>query len=331
MHCFQLSQTLSGRYDAKSFQQTLFNVLRSSSFLSLHAFLILYLACKFRYDFILKTKTCTLISNQLGLRPHSWLSGRFYFPLIACLPGLLSGMAAVQVERSSRRSPLAFYVFNLASQSILTKVRIEMFDQTSNRTLSLIQLFTFAAASTYILQQSQTSGHSRDLVGSLLRWLLGPSIATTDLSSSNIDSCHLTASKHVSISLPARQTLRRLSLAFLRPLAAGASIQLLMQVLLKPALLSNPAGLWNRIASPGFFQVTYFAATYAFLFQVNHCTRTHTCSFNNWLIDCSFFLPFPFPLSLTLSFSCFLISRQVNTFSANSVRSMSHKTFVCPA
>lgn len=77
-----------------AYEESLRSLLRSSTFLGMNAFLVIFLFCGFRAAL-----------------------GRFYYTLCAFLPSFSGSLLAILWERPSRRRALAFYVANVASES----------------------------------------------------------------------------------------------------------------------------------------------------------------------------------------------------------------------
>ncbi len=84
----------SRKFDGNSTVESLRSILRSSAFLGVNAFLVIAFFCLSRHLF-----------------------GRFYYSLVACVPGFFGSLLAILVERPSRRRALAFYVANIASET----------------------------------------------------------------------------------------------------------------------------------------------------------------------------------------------------------------------
>lgn len=90
---------LSRKYDRKSFEETFRSILRSSAFLAFNAFLVILCFCMSRHLF-----------------------GRFYFTLCAHLPSFIGSLMALMYEKPSRRKALAFYVANIASETVFNNL-----------------------------------------------------------------------------------------------------------------------------------------------------------------------------------------------------------------
>lgn len=84
----------SRKFDGNSTVESLRSILRSSAFLGINAFLVIAIFCLSRHLF-----------------------GRFYYSLVAVVPGFFGSLLAILVERPSRRRALAFYVANIASET----------------------------------------------------------------------------------------------------------------------------------------------------------------------------------------------------------------------
>ncbi|UXI22912.1 DEAD/DEAH box helicase [Sarcoptes scabiei] len=89
------NQILQRKMDRKSFLESFRSIIRSSTFLGINAFAVIYLFCLNRYVF-----------------------GRFYYTFSAYVPSFLGSLLAILNERTSRRQALAFYVTNIASETL---------------------------------------------------------------------------------------------------------------------------------------------------------------------------------------------------------------------
>lgn len=83
------------KFDKKSFKECVQSIMQSACFLGLNAFLVILFFCKFRHLF-----------------------GRFYYTLCAYMPSFFGSLLAIYMERPSRRRALAFYVSNVASETL---------------------------------------------------------------------------------------------------------------------------------------------------------------------------------------------------------------------
>ncbi|KAI1296863.1 putative transmembrane protein [Halotydeus destructor] len=115
------AQQLAGALGRHVVQST----LRSSLFLAFNAFAFLMVFCGARH-----------------------LLGAFYFELAAYLPAMVASYLAIQLERPERRPALAFYVAQIAAETVYNKlllkgwpVRVPVFGETILFTLALVGLF----------------------------------------------------------------------------------------------------------------------------------------------------------------------------------------------
>lgn len=90
-----MNQVFQRKFDKNSFKECFESILRSSSFLGINAFLVILFFCLFRQVF-----------------------GRFYYTLCAYMPSFFGSFLAIHTERPSRRRALAFYVANIASETL---------------------------------------------------------------------------------------------------------------------------------------------------------------------------------------------------------------------
>lgn len=211
------------------------------------------------------------------------LTGRFYYLLVACLPGVLASWLAIQVERPGRRPALAFYVLNIASQTLLNRLGAGSLGRTPALVRRLAQLLVFGTASGYLLHTAARKGYPSDLLGSALRWLLGPLDVARSTRSSADDGRRPEAAAAAEAGTQRRcphrdSCVRNQLTAFARPLLACGLAQTLMPAVWRPSLLLRPIELLQKSRTPGFFRPSLFVASFALAFKVGD-RRSRNCDF----------------------------------------------------
>lgn len=105
----------------------------------------------------------------LGFCSVRKVTGKFYYTLCASLPAFIGSLMAIYIEKASRRSALAFYVANIASECL--------FNIASNRgfitTIPGGQVILFTLSMTILLFLIKTHGYGSDPVSLALRFLMG--------------------------------------------------------------------------------------------------------------------------------------------------------------
>lgn len=105
----------------------------------------------------------------LGFCSVRKVTGKFYYTLCASLPAFVGSLMAIYIEKPSRRSALAFYVANIASECL--------FNIASNRgliqTIPKGQVILFTISITILLFLVKRHGYGSDPVSLALRFLMG--------------------------------------------------------------------------------------------------------------------------------------------------------------
>ena len=105
----------------------------------------------------------------LGFCSVRKVTGKFYYTLCASLPAFIGSLMAIYIEKPSRRSALAFYVANIASECL--------FNIASNRgfigTIPGGQVILFTLSMTILLFLIKRHGYGSDPVSLALRFLMG--------------------------------------------------------------------------------------------------------------------------------------------------------------
>ena len=105
----------------------------------------------------------------LGFCSVRKVTGKFYYTLCASLPAFVGSLMAIYIEKPSRRSALAFYVANIASECL--------FNIASNRgliqTIPRGQVILFTISMTILLFLVKRHGYGSDPVSLALRFLMG--------------------------------------------------------------------------------------------------------------------------------------------------------------
>lgn len=130
----------------RSAEQILYSVLRSSAFLGFNAWAVFTAFC--------------------GLRK---LSDRFYYTICASMPAFVGSLAAIYVERPSRRAALAVYCANIASECLF-KIAVS---RGYFRPIPHGEVALFTLAMGILLYLVKVNGFGQDPVSLAIRFLLG--------------------------------------------------------------------------------------------------------------------------------------------------------------
>ena len=134
------------RYDLEATWDTIKSVTRSSSFLFFHLYNGSIVGCGLRNTF-----------------------GRFYYRLLVCIPALVSSYSSLLIEKPARRQALAFYVLNLASETIYRMAVTKGYFKPMKHGETL--LFALSLAAWYHL--IKLHGFGRDPVSAVFKVLIG--------------------------------------------------------------------------------------------------------------------------------------------------------------
>ncbi|XP_074594243.1 transmembrane protein 135-like [Brevipalpus obovatus] len=143
---YLFNQAVSGRYDVKNFLKTLQSILRSSAFIGFNAYAVLVLFC--------------FSSRCLG---------RIYLSLIGHVPSILGSFMAIHIEKSSRRGPLAFYVANIATETLY---RLLVYKKLL-KPLPYGEVILFTSAMSVMVYFVKKNGFSNDAISFALKLVIG--------------------------------------------------------------------------------------------------------------------------------------------------------------
>ncbi|RWS23256.1 transmembrane protein 135-like protein [Leptotrombidium deliense] len=134
------------RLESTAFLEALKSVFRSSSFLGFNAFAAIACFC--------------------GTRK---LMDKFYLPILGHIPATIASLMAIYLERKSRRPALAFYVTNVASESLykmfLSKGFVKRFKYD--------ELILFTLTMSTLMYLIKLNGYGNDFVSLVLRSVIG--------------------------------------------------------------------------------------------------------------------------------------------------------------
>uniref|UniRef100_T1KXV9 Transmembrane protein 135 N-terminal domain-containing protein n=2 Tax=Tetranychus urticae TaxID=32264 RepID=T1KXV9_TETUR len=137
---------LARKYTSDALLKAIGNALNSSTFLGVNGFLTFSLFC--------------------GLRAAS---GKFYYSLVAFLPSFLAAYAAIHIERPHRRSALALYLINIASECLYrVAIKRKLFKPIPNGEIML-----FTTSMTILMYLYRTRGLGNDPISLLIKGLIG--------------------------------------------------------------------------------------------------------------------------------------------------------------
>lgn len=139
-------QLVSRRHGARAFMKTLRSTFDSSMFISQNFFIYMVLVC---------------VSTRL--------TGRLHLMQSTLLCGFISSACAITIERPERRSVLALYMLNLASEIVYRMLRSRgIVSDVPN-----IEVAMFALSLGGYIYYARKNGHFNDVVPLLLRHLIG--------------------------------------------------------------------------------------------------------------------------------------------------------------
>lgn len=154
---FAANHVLSvGKYDMHSLSQSGISVIRSSAFIANHVLTFFTLFC--------------------GSRA---LLGKFYFTIHAFPITFLISYLSLQIEKKSRRGPLALYVLNIGSECLLRL----LVDRGLVPSIPHAPVMLFTATMTLLLYFIKKEGYGSDPASFALKLVLGTSEAKRRISS----------------------------------------------------------------------------------------------------------------------------------------------------
>lgn len=143
---YLVGQLVGRRHGARAFMQTLRSTFNSSMFISQNFFLYMAMVC---------------VSRRL--------TGRLHLMQSTVLCGFLSSACAITIERPERRSVLALYMLNLASEIVYRMLR----SRGVVRDVPNFEVAMFALSLGGYIYYARKKGHFNDVVSLLLRHLIG--------------------------------------------------------------------------------------------------------------------------------------------------------------
>lgn len=138
-----------------------------------------------------------------------YLTGKFYYYIVAYLPAFVASCMAILIEKPSRRSSLAFYVSNVASDA-LYRIYVE---KRVIRPIPHGLMYLFSASIASILYLARKSGFEKDALSLMIGTIVGKEEARQKPSNLSIrelkadDEEKRLASANVSSKQSAQQTL----------------------------------------------------------------------------------------------------------------------------
>ncbi|XP_077488296.1 transmembrane protein 135-like [Amblyomma americanum] len=143
---YLVGQLVARRHGSRAFAQTFWSAFDSSMFISQNFFLYLTMVC---------------VSRRL--------SGRLHLMQSTLLCGFVSSACAITFERPARRSVLALYMLNLASEIIYRMLR----SRGIVRDVPNFEVAMFAFSLGGYIYYARKNGHFNDIVPLVLRHLIG--------------------------------------------------------------------------------------------------------------------------------------------------------------
>lgn len=143
---YLVGQLVARRHGTRAFMQTLRSTFDSSMFISQNFFLYLALVCICRQS-----------------------TGRLHLMQSTLLCGFISSACAITIERPARRSVLALYMLNLASEIVYRMLR----SRGVVRDVPNFEVAMFALSLGGYIYYARKNGHFNDIVPLVLRHLIG--------------------------------------------------------------------------------------------------------------------------------------------------------------
>lgn len=246
-HVF-FSKSFAKIMDKEAIAGTLASTLRSSSFLGFNAFAMISAFCLLRHA-----------------------TGKFYYSLCATLPAFVGSILAIQIERTSRRSALAFYVANIATECIF-KIAVS---RGYMRPVPGADVLIFTLSMTVLLHMIKKKGFGHDPVSLVLRLLMGNSEARKVRFAQNqgSDVC-----PHAS---DCRSYVVR---GFVKPFLAGCAAHSLLAVLSNAvSVLKRPSTFARHLMSSQSIRCGLFLGSFCSIYKgVNCYLRQRDQSIADW-------------------------------------------------
>lgn len=158
---YLFSQLMQRKLDYDSFKHTSQSILRSTTFISANAFFGLFFFCSSQY----------------------FTRGKFYYYAVAYIPGFIASAMAVMIEKPNRRSSLAFYVANVASE-VLFRIYVA---RGYIRPINHGQVYIFTIAIATIMFLAKKHGFEDDPLSSIIKLIVGPEEASGRRRKHNIE------------------------------------------------------------------------------------------------------------------------------------------------
>lgn len=223
------------------------------------------------------------------------LSGRFYYTLCSTLPAFVGSLLAIPIERPNRRSALAIYMANIASECVF-KIAV---NRKLIKPIPKGECLLFVLSISTLLFLIRSRGYSHDPVSMALRFLLGTEEAkpkSTDANRDVLSSSPSTICPHANVNCT-KYVLNSALRNFLIGTLGFATVTSIM----KPAaLLRNPRMLLQKCFRKESINFGLFLGGFSGLFKMVNCLlRTHQQQSQHWHAalagicagSCSLFFP----------------------------------------
>ncbi|XP_015793012.1 transmembrane protein 135-like [Tetranychus urticae] len=283
---YLFGQMMARRFDYKSFRETVKSILRSSTFLGFNAFAVLVLFC-FSFRSV----------------------GKLYLSLIGHLPSIIGSYMAIHLEKPSRRGPLAFYVANIAAETLFQiAVANGLIKPVKNGEVVLFALTTGVLV--YFIKKN---GIGNDMISSILKLIIGKGELTRKKLEMAVDKAEIKLSKPLTTSHPLKSSyLRSLfvksvnSLSFIydhhqtcphssscltyatttflqRFIISWTGISIIPIILRSPSNITSLSALTKGLSSRSNIKFGMFLGLFASTFKVFSCLlRRYDNSPKNW-------------------------------------------------
>ncbi|XP_015791705.1 transmembrane protein 135 isoform X2 [Tetranychus urticae] len=137
---------LNRKYTQDALLKAIGNILNSSTFLGVNGFLMFSLFC--------------------GIRRAS---GKFYYSLVAFLPSFIAAYVAIFIERPHRRSALALYLINIASECLYrVAIKRKLF-----KPIPKGEIMLFTTSMSVLMYLYRIRGLGNDPISLLIKGLIG--------------------------------------------------------------------------------------------------------------------------------------------------------------
>lgn len=255
---FVFCKNVKQLHDPTALKNIATSILTSSAFLGFNAFTMLGMFCLTRH-----------------------LSGRFYYTLCSTLPAFIGSLLAIPIEKPNRRSALAIYMANIASECVFKIAVNRKYIKPIPHGESL--LFVLSISTLLFLIKSR--GYSHDPVSMALRFLLGTEEAKkSKFGSSQEEEKYLLETSVGICPHPSVNCTKYILDSGIKNFLLGVIGFAGVTSIMKPkVLLQNPLIIFEKCLNRQSIHFGIFLGGFSSIFKLVNCSlRKYTKTSNDW-------------------------------------------------